>query len=95
MVVSRHPEALGLLADLSVSEEFCQKIGGRVFGHGGEATPLYRELCGQFVCLIDDMIDDLHALKVYIPGTTPPTDATAKAPERETAIPFGEKRPAP
>ena len=70
MAVTPNYEALRALASLSVDEEFCQKIGGKVFGYSGDPTLVYQSLCQQFSLLIDDMVGDLHTIKAHIPFAT-------------------------
>lgn len=70
MAVTPHYEALKALASLSVGEEFCQKIGGKVFGYSGETTPVYQQLCVNFALLIEDMVGDLQTIKAHITCTS-------------------------
>ena len=67
MAIIANREALKTLADFSITEEFCQKFGGKVFGYSGEATPAYQQLCGVFSLLIDHMAGDLQSIKAQIP----------------------------
>ena len=57
MAIVSSREALKTLADFSISEEFCQKFGGKVFGYAGEATLAHQQLCAIFSLLVDHMTD--------------------------------------
>ena len=67
MAIVSNREALKSLADFSISEEFCQKFGGKVFDYSGEPTPAYQQLCGNFSLLIDRMAGELQIIKTQIP----------------------------
>jgi hypothetical protein len=66
--ISPNLQALKNLAAFSIDEEFCQKFGGKVFGHTGAPNPAYRQLCLDYAFLLDRMARNLMALKNRIPA---------------------------
>jgi len=69
------PNRQGLkdLADVNIDVHFCQQYGTQVFNYQGDVTPQYQQLCEDFAVVVDDIINDMQAIKSQIPVTTSPS----------------------
>ena len=67
------PNRQGLkdLADVNIDVHFCQQYGTQVFNYQGDVTPQYQQLCEDFAAVVDDIINDMQAIKSQIPVTSP------------------------
>ena len=67
MAITPNRDALKHLASFAIDAHFCQQYGAQAFHYAGEITPACQHLRASLSVIIDQMIQDLVAIKGHIP----------------------------
>ena len=67
MAITPNRDALKHLASFAIDAHFCQQYGAQAFHYAGEITPVCQQVRATLSVIIDQMIQDLVAIKGYIP----------------------------
>ena len=67
MSITANRNGLKDLADLTIDAQFCQQYGAQLFSYQGDNTAQYQQLCATFTKMLDDILDDIAAIKTQLP----------------------------
>ena len=67
MSITANRNGLKDLADLTIDAQFCQQYGTQLFSYQGDNTSQYQQLCETFTKMLDDILDDIAAIKTQLP----------------------------
>jgi len=68
MSITANRNGLKDLADLTIDAQFCQQYGTQLFSYQGDNTAQYQQLCATLAKMLDDILDDIAAIKTQLPG---------------------------
>ena len=68
MSITANRNGLKDLADLTIDAQFCQQYGTQLFSYQGDNNSQYQQLCATLAKMLDDILDDIAAIKTQLPG---------------------------